>query len=169
MERQGGLALDKKKKRRLWHYFLQSLLAAVYIVAVLLLADIIQDKLVLASLGASAFIAFAFPQTDSSRTRFMLGGYTLASIFGCLCALLANWLFLIADWPMESYLIACALAMFLTMFSMTTLNLEHPPSCALAITLTISRNPFILALASLTGIGILCLFKSLIKRLLCNL
>ena len=51
---------------------LQCLLAIIMIFAVLYLADIISNMLIIASLGASVFIAFVRPHDTSSHSRCLI-------------------------------------------------------------------------------------------------
>ena len=66
---------------RLWkNYLYQSLFAAVVVFIILLILSI-ENAVVIASIGASAFIAFTMPRQNFSRPRYLIGGY----IVGILC------------------------------------------------------------------------------------
>lgn len=157
------------KKRVTRAHIIQSLMAGTYIFLVFLVMHSFQSRLVVASLGASAFIVFGFPAAQSSRPRFLIGGYFIGMIIGWLCCGLIALLREVEIFPFPVYIPVCALAVFLSMFLMTVLNFEHPPSAALAVAVTTDPNPIILGLAGLSCIILLCVLKYLLKKHLHNL
>ena len=66
---------DDKFKTNKSQYILQSMLATSTIIVVLIILDIITDAIIIASFGASSFIAFLMPHLRVSKGRFMIGGY----------------------------------------------------------------------------------------------
>jgi CBS-domain-containing membrane protein len=78
-------------------YIGQCLMATVSIFAVLLVLDSVTQTVLVASLGASAFIAFTMPHIEASRPRYLLGGYALGTLVGCSFSLLSA--ALAADYP----------------------------------------------------------------------
>lgn len=148
-------------------HVLQCLLAGAYIFVVFLALDFFKSNLAVASLGGSAFNAFCFPHTDSSKPRFVLGGYVLGAVCGLVC-----W-YLDAAFgdalPLPGHTLFCALSLVLAMFSMAVLNYEHPPAAALAIAITVDASPAMLSLAALMCALVLCIAKEALKPRLHNL
>lgn len=157
----GKIALRTQKKK-LRACLLQSAFAAGFILLCFGLTAWADSGLLVASAGASAFIAFAFPYAESSRPRYLIGGYLCGCLTGVLVSLLRmqNWLS-----PSANAVVFCALAVFLAALAMTWFDLEHPPSTALAISLVLSDRPVALALAALAAILALCACKKVFLRL----
>jgi len=59
--------LDRKLKKTWRSYVLQSLLAALALMAILYFLDILTHAAIVAALGASAFIIFAMPKSVLAR------------------------------------------------------------------------------------------------------
>ncbi len=148
-------------------HVVQSLIACAYIFAAFWAVHSFESGLAVASLGASAFIAFSFPHAESSRPRFLIGGYATGAACGLICAALLP---LIPEaFPLPGYIPACALAVLLSTFLMTVLNFEHPPSAALAVGITMAPKPLALGLAALGCVVALVGIKELLKGRLRNL
>ncbi|MDL2233424.1 HPP family protein [Ruminococcaceae bacterium OttesenSCG-928-L11] len=146
----------------------QCLVAGLFILAVYLVADALGSGLVGASIGASTFIAFAYPQAESSHPRYMIGGYATSILAGAVCSGLLSLLGGAgAAFPLHAVL--CALAVFLTVFCMVLLDFQHPPAAALAIFITESSSPLVAGLFSLVAVVLLCLLKRAMKKILVNL
>ncbi len=71
-------------------YTLQCGLAGVVVLILLLVLDAVTQTVLIAALGASAFIAFAVPRSLHSGLRHMIGGYAIGIIAGCLMATLES-------------------------------------------------------------------------------
>lgn len=141
-------------------YITQSLLATAVVIIILLVINCVSNPavesqevnssriLIIASLGSSAFTAFAAPKKDSSRPRFLIGGY----IAGCLSGICMNF-FNKLDLPLipehYAHIIPCALAVGLAMFLMVILKYQHPPAAALAMGLTLEDNVFMATMLSI--------------------
>ncbi|MGI9330033.1 MAG: HPP family protein [Gammaproteobacteria bacterium] len=118
-------------KRR---YLLQTLLSVITILAVLLVLDSVTHTVLIASLGASAFIAFALPRSYPSQPRYMLGGYCVGTVVGCLLSWTAGWLAGGVGLDLRLTQLVCgAVAMGLAFFLMVLTGTEHPPAAALAL------------------------------------
>lgn len=150
------------KERITAAHVMQSAMAAIYILAVFLVMNYLHNEMAVASLGASAFIAFAFPRANSSRPRLMIGGYVVGVISGLLCYQL-NTAFTGFSF-MPGYIPVCALAVFVSMFTMTVTDCEHPAAAALAVAITISSNPVKVGLVSIVCIVMLSALKELFKK-----
>ncbi len=141
--------------------FLRSLCVALFVVFSLCVAHYFNDNIWMVSLAASGFIAFAFPKADSVRTSVLFGGYLSACIWGVLFSLVLDWV----GFSYATIMIACGVAIFLTAFCMTVLDLEHPPAAALAIGIVISEDPLELAAASMLCVIVLCVIKKPLARM----
>lgn len=148
-------------------HIIQCTLAGAYIFFVFLAMNSYQNDLALASMGASAFIAFSSPNDRTSTPRFLLAGYCIAAVSGLLCHGLG--LLIKTGTVFPSYVLACAFAVFLAMLVMTLTNLKQPTTAALAVAFTLDGHPAILSLAGLGCTLVLCLIKELMKRHLKNL
>lgn len=150
-------------------HLLQSLLAGGFIFFAFLAVEAFHNRMAVASLGASAFIAFAFPHTQSSRARFLIGGYCVGAASGLACYFLIRWLDKAAFFPFDAYVPGCAVAVFLSMLLMTSLNLEHPPSAALSIAVATAEYPVRLGLAAVVCVVALAGLRRLLRKWLYNL
>lgn len=148
-------------------HFIQSILAGGYILLVFWFMHYLHDELAVASLGASAFIAFTYPFRQMSRPRVFIGGYCIGAFCGLACSGIA---FILQNYlSIPSYIPACALALLISMFLMNLFNLRHPSAAALAVAITINPQPIILSLAGLACVIILCVVKELCKKFLYDL
>lgn len=145
---------------------LQSVLVAVFILIAFLIIDFFDNTLFVTSLGASAFIAFAFPKAESVRIRYLIGGYTCGSAVGIIGSLLKGFM---EDNSQYTIIFLCVLAVFLCSFCMMFFDLEHPPSAALAISITLSDKPFLLAFAAMISILALSVCKLTLLRVIHNM
>ena len=116
------------KFRKLWKYYiLQSSLATAVLFAVMLLLG--KDRMVvISSMGATAFIVFTMPKTVSAKTRNVIGGH--------LVGLASGTIFYFTALP---YLLEYALAVGITIFFMTALDVEHPPAAGTALAVVIEE------------------------------
>jgi CBS domain-containing membrane protein len=78
--------------------------------------------LVLASMGASAFLLFVIPHSPMSQPWPVVGGHFFSSAIGVACA---HWL--------QSPALATAIAVAVSIFTMHSLQCLHPPSAATAM------------------------------------
>ncbi len=148
--------IDSKYRRNKFRYFAQSLGMTLTILTVLLLLDSVQQTVLIASLGASAFIAFAVPRSYASRPRALLGGYLVGTILGCSYSLLAAWL---ANWLSVDLhtlqIVGGALATGCSFFIMVLTDTEHPPAAALSLGYVL--NPWDIGTVLVVLFGILAL------------
>ena len=81
------------------------------------------DEWLMASLGASALLVFALPQSPLAQPWAVIGGNTLSALVGISCAHLT-------DLPIT---VALALAASLAILGMFILRCLHPPAAAVAL------------------------------------
>ncbi len=139
-----------EKFRAAWkNYVWQSSLAALTIFLVLLFLNI-THAVVIAAIGATAFIVFAMPQNITAHPRNIVGGHLVGLVMGSLCALLPQ------PSPLLSIL-AYSLAVGLSVFIMVVIDVEHPPAAATALGLAImgfSLNAAIAVAASAVSLAL---------------
>lgn len=112
------------------NYVLQSLLATVSVFCVLIFLEQ-GEKVIVASLGATAFVVFALPNNISAQPRNVIGGH----IVGMVCGFAGYWL--LGHLPNPDQFIAeagiHAFAVGLAMFVMVLIDTEHPPAAGTAL------------------------------------
>ena len=146
----------------LWkHYLYQSFLAAIVVFVVLLILNI-QNAVVIASIGATAFIVFTMPRNITAKPRRVIGGHLVGLLSGSLCALI----------PHSSTLVSItvyALAVGISICLMVALDVEHPPASGTALGVAITGfSPGVMA-AVITSSLVLSLAHHFSKRFLKDL
>ena len=162
---------DRQFSKNKLRYLLQCVLATISAILVLTVLNTIDNKVVIASLGASCFIAFCMPHHRASRPRFLIGGYIVGIAAGTLCYWLAK-----VPWPdslgllqSHSDVIFGGLAIGLAMFGMVVTNTEHPPAASLALGLVLGEWQLLTVGIAMVEIVMLCILKKLLKPVLINL
>lgn len=162
--------VDAKFRHNKRRYFLQTLLAVLTVMVVLLLLDSVTHTVLVASLGASAFIAFAMPRNFRSRPRYMIGGYLVGTIVGCsLSGMVAILAFGIGMEIRMVQLICGAIATGLTFFLMVVTDTEHPPAAALSLGYVLNQWDWGTVAVVLLGISALVAVKQVFRRQLMDL
>ena len=163
--------LDPKFCRDPLRYVVQCSIATLAVLIVLLALDYVKQTVLIASLGASAFIAFTMPRVDSSRPRFLMGGYVVGTVMGCLWSAAATALEPAAGWALAgpSIVLFAALATGSAIFLMVVTQTEHPPAAALALGYVLNEWDLLTVLVVLTGIVAISLIKELLRPILVNL
>ena len=125
--------------RQFWrNYVLQSVLATLSVFIVLYFLSL-QNAVIIASIGATAFIVFAMPDNITAQARNVIGG----QLVGLFC----GFLFSLIPQPALIYsIMVYSLAVGATIFTMVVTDTEHPPAAgtALGVAMTgISLDVFI--------------------------
>lgn len=164
-------SLDQKFLAHPKQYVGQTLLMIISFFLILLALDLFTDGIVVASLGASGFIAFTGPHTISSRPRFLVGGYITGIIAAFICHLIVNGIEKMAYpfFQQNGLAIAGALAVGVSMFLMVIFKTEHPPACALALGLVVDGFQPLTAITAFVAIVALSLTKRVLKPFLIDL
>jgi CBS-domain-containing membrane protein len=107
--------------------FIAANTAGVAIFCLLLLVDYIDlglpfKMLVLASMGASAFLLFVVPHSPLAQPWPVIGGHVISAFIGVACA-----------HSISGASLATALAVFLSVLMMYQMHCLHPPSAATAL------------------------------------
>ena len=146
----------------LWkNYIYQSFLATAVVFIVLILLTM-ENAVVIASIGATAFIVFTMPKNLAARPRRVIGGHFIGLFSGSLCYLIPH------DSTLATVLVL-SLAVGIVILFMVALDFEHPPAggTALGVALT-GFSPDIL-IAILTSVVVLSLAHHFLRRFLRDL
>jgi CBS-domain-containing membrane protein len=151
-------------------YLLQCSLAGLVVLVLLLVLDAFTQTVLIASLGASAFVAFAVPLSLHSSPRHIVGGYVMGIIAGCLM----SWLSELPIFSSEllgnaSAIVFGAIAMGTAMFLMVVTKTEHPPAAAIALGLVLNEWSGVTILVVLGGVIGLSILKRLVLPMLMDL
>ncbi|MGB5337231.1 MAG: HPP family protein [Woeseiaceae bacterium] len=150
-------------------YGLQCGLAGIGVLVLLLILDAVTQTVLIASLGASAFIAFAVPRSLHSDPRHLVGGYIVGMIAGVAMSYLYSLFSLEGAWDHAIMVIFGALAISLAMFTMVVTRTEHPPAAALALGLVLNEWSFATLMVILIGVIGLSLIKRIVLPMLLDL
>jgi CBS-domain-containing membrane protein len=165
------LDLDRHIRRESFkRYALQCGLAGVVVLILLLVLDAVTQTVLIAALGASAFIAFAVPRSLHSGARHMIGGYAIGIVAGCLMAMLASAMNIQGSGAAHAVMVVFgAMAISLAMFTMVVTRTEHPPAAALALGLVLNEWDLLTLAVVMAGIVALSLIKRLVLPMLLDL
>ena len=168
--RSGTLRLfDRKFLRYRAYYISQCLLATLTILVVLLILDAVTQTVLISALGASAFICFTMPHVNSSRPRYLVGGYFVGTIVGCGISLLATQVEPGIVPGNAVQIMFAAVATGLAIFCMVITDTEHPPAAALAMGYVFNEWDILTVAVILTGIILLSMTKEIARKYLINL
>jgi CBS-domain-containing membrane protein len=166
------MALDIDRHFRhgdLKRYTMQCGLAGLVVLVLLLVLDAVTQTVLIAALGASAFIAFAVPRSPHSGPRHMIGGYVAGIFAGSLMATLKTFIDVSANADHAVMVIFGAIAISLAMFTMVVTRTEHPPAAALALGLVLNEWNLLTLLVVLAGVVGLSIIKQLVMPALLDL
>jgi CBS-domain-containing membrane protein len=137
--------------RQHWrNYVFQSLLATFAIFLVLLVLSLQEAPVVVASIGATAFIVFAMPNSITAQPRNVIGGHLVGMMSGALFAPLAHPLAL-------KSMVMFPLAVGLSVFVMVVTDTEHPPASGTALGVAMTGLSLDVAIAVTTSAVVLSL------------
>lgn len=148
--------------RLFWkNYIFRSLLAILTIFIVLLFSSI-EQTVIMASIGSTAFIIFAMPKNITAKPRNVIGGHLVGFFSGCLCACV----------PQPSFLYSATMYSFavgLSIFIMIATSTEHPPASGTALGVAIAGFSLSAAFAVMTSVVILSLIHHFLRPFLKDL
>jgi CBS-domain-containing membrane protein len=148
--------------KRLWlNYVYQSLLATVVIFLILLLLNL-EHAVVIASIGATAFIVFTMPRNITAAPRRVIGGHIIGFLCGSAFAFIPHPAAITA-------ILVYSLAVGTTIFLMVALDLEHPPAGGTALGVAITGFSVSVMVAVVTSSIVLSLAHRFSKRFLKDL
>ena len=171
MKRVAIRIIDKSFLKAPKNYIIQSLLAVVAVAIILHFVGVLTQAAIVASLGASTFIAFAMPYAFTAQPRRLVGG----NIVGLLCGLLCYYAFLTGplgelskNWEFIFW-VAGALSVGLAIFLMTITNTEHPPAAGVALGFAVNEWTYQTIIFVIAYAISLAIIKRLLKRYLRDL
>ena len=148
--------------KALWkNYLYQSLLATVVVFIVLFVLNI-EHAVVIASIGASAFIVFTMPGNITAKPRRVIGGHLVGLLSGSLCALIPHH-------SLFPAIVIYALAVGISICLMVAIDVEHPPASGTALGVAITGFSYEILLAVLTSSIVLSLAHRFCKKFLRDL
>jgi len=164
------LDLDRHFRRdNIKRYIMQCGLAGAVVLVLLFVLDAVTQTVLIAALGASAFIAFAVPRSLHSAPRNLIGGYVVGILAGSLMGTL-NAMIDVSPALDHAVMVICgAIAISLAMFTMVVTRTEHPPAAALAIGLVLNEWSLLTLLVVLLGVIGLSIIKQLVLPALLDL
>ncbi len=141
------------------NYVFQSLFAVLTVTAALILLNIQERPIIIASVGATAFIVFALPKDDTANTGNVVGGHVIGILSGFVAT------FLPGDISVAIYSIAVGLSMFL----MVITDLEHPPASGTALSIASRGFSLDVVIALMTAVLTLAIVHYVFRDRLRNL
>ena len=151
------LGKNIQELRTYWkNYVFQSLFATLVILVVLLTLSS-RQAVIIASIGSTAFIVFAMPNSIAARPVNVIGGQLVGFSCGYLCGLI----------PYESPLacaVVCSIAVGLSIFIMVVTDTEHPPASGTALGVAISGFKLEVLIALIASVIALSLVHRFFKR-----
>ena len=171
VKKQGLFQWDRKFEANPGHYIVQSLVATVYIIIVLVALDLITQTAIIATLGASAFIIFVRPHSYISRTRILLGGYIIAMVVGVSMSLLANMEIMetVFVYHEFQFVFFSAAAVGIVIPALALTNTEHPPAASMALGLVLSDWNIVILLFIISCVLFLAVVKKGFSPVMMNL
>jgi CBS-domain-containing membrane protein len=145
------------------HFLFQPLGGAGMIMLLLFSDDFIFSETIIASFGATIFIASTRPHSKHTQPRYLIGGYSCGIISGLFGFFMCGWL------PPVPLAVFAGLAVGLATCLMVGLRFEHPPASALALGLALSQRPVTEAMFSFFGIITVCVVLHFAKPYMKNL
>lgn len=145
-------------------YVVQSLMATLAILMILLFLDVFTHTALIATLGSSIFLVFTRPHAFASRPRPLIGGYFIGTVVGVLFYFLSH-LPEMANMPLSqenTLIVFSALAVGCAILGMVITSTEHPPAAGMALGLVINSWD----LASLAVILLAVVFMAVLRRAL---
>ena len=124
-----GHLIDRRFRRHWRNYIIQCGLAALALLIVLLVVDVVLQAAIVVAIAATAFIVFVAPHSMASTPRRVIGGHVVALIVGTAFSLL----YLVPGFGEHisgSHFatdVVAVLSVGLSILLMVLTNTEHPP------------------------------------------
>lgn len=162
---------DPRFHRDVGRYLSQCTLATIAVFATLMALNVVPNTEVIAAIGASSFVVFAMPHKESSRARYIIGGYFIGLVIGVVFYLIENSHLLLQHAFLARYYdeIFGACAVGLTTLFMVIFQAEHPPAVGLALGLVLDEWTDHTILVTVLAIFLILLFRRILKPFLIDL
>lgn len=138
------------------NYVYQSALAALAIFIITIILRM-QNAVIIASLGSSAFIIFALPNAASAKSRNVIGGHIVGILAGSLFSIVPQTVFFLTA-------LTYAFAVGLSILIMVVTDTEHPPAAGTALGIAMSRSSPKIITAIIISAVVLALVRHFFKR-----
>ena len=142
-------------------YVQQSLYAAMALFVVISLLQQ-QRMVIVASIGASAFIVFAMPQSTTAKPRNLIGGHLIGLLVGLLFSLAPQS-------PILLHAAFTALCVGGTVFFMVATDTGHPPAAGTALGVAMMGFSPTVVTSILASVTVLALAHRLLQSRLVDL
>jgi len=139
-------------------YVLQSLLATGVVCLMLALLKM-QHMVITASLGSTAFVVFAMPNSLAARPRNVVGGQLVGVLSGALCSFIPHS-------GVPASVLVPAGAVGLSIFLMVVTDTEHPPASGTALGVVTGGVSLNATVAVIVGAALLSVSHQLGRRVL---
>ena len=160
---------DEKFWDNKWRYVIQSVMAGVAISAALVFFDVVSQPVIIASFGASAFIAFTAPHRKGAQAKYLVGSYIIGIIVGGSLHYMT--VLSVEDYELLKgiHIFAAGMGVALSMFLMAITNTEHPPASSIAVGLVINDWSFLILAKLMAGIIVVCIIQRVFRRWMVDL
>jgi len=162
---------DQKFRSRPGKYLLQSGLATAAIILLVAFRQLVETPALLASLGASCFIAFTMPHMRISTPRHLVGGYLCGAVAGGVCQALLHsaWMETSGIHVAVASTVLAGVAVGVSIFLMVILDFEHAPAAGIALGLVLGKPVPANILYVVGAIIVLAGLKTLFRRWMIDL
>ena len=143
------------------HYVLQSILATCSVFIVLYILSL-QEAVIIASIGATAFIVFTMPNNITAQSRNVIGGHLIGLFYGFLFSLIPHSALIFS-------ILIYSLAVGASIFTMVVTDTEHPPAAGTALGVVITGIRLDVLITVVMSIIILSLIHRFFKPYLRDL
>jgi len=143
------------------HYVLQSILATCSVFIVLYFLSL-QESVIIASIGATAFIVFTMPNNITAQSRNVIGGHLIGLFYGFLFSLIPHSALIFS-------ILIYSLAVGASIFTMVVTDTEHPPAAGTALGVVITGIRLDVLITVVMSIIILSLIHRFFKPYLRDL
>jgi CBS-domain-containing membrane protein len=143
------------------HYVLQSILATCSVFIVLYFLSL-QEAVIIASIGATAFIVFTMPNNITAQSRNVIGGHLIGLFYGFLFSLIPHSALIFS-------ILIYSLAVGASIFTMVVTDTEHPPTAGTALGVVITGIRLDVLITVVMSIIILSLIHRFFKPYLRDL
>ena len=143
------------------HYVLQSILATCSVFIVLYFLSL-QEAVIIASIGATAFIVFTMPNNITAQSRNVIGGHLIGLFYGFLFSLIPHS-------ALTFSILIYSLAVGASIFTMVVTDTEHPPAAGTALGVVITGIRLDVLITVVLSIIILSLIHRFFKPYLRDL
>ena len=143
------------------HYVLQSILATCSVFIVLYFLSL-QEAVIVASIGATAFIVFTMPNNITAQSRNVIGGHLVGLFYGFLFSFIPHS-------ALTFSILIYSMAVGASIFTMVVTDTEHPPAAGTALGVVITGIRLDVLITVVMSIIILSLIHRLFKPYLRDL